>query len=115
MQITIDYKFTTLNEYIDAERSNKFAASVIKRRETEVAKLSSSGKRQLKAYPVDVTFQWFMSSTRTDPDNIAFAEKFILDGFVASGLLKDDSWKFIASLKHEFNKSEKDYVIVDIE
>lgn len=114
MQVTIDYRFTTLNEYISAERANKFAASQIKKRETYAAELAASGKQLRTVYPVDVVFQWFVKSTRTDPDNIAFGAKFILDGFVKAGLLENDSWKFIKSISHEFNVSDDDYVIVDI-
>jgi len=114
-QVTIEYRFASLNEYINAERSNKYFASVIKKRETEVARLNSNGIAPVTTYPVDITFQWFCKKSRTDPDNISFAQKFILDGFVASGLLKDDSWKFVSSLKHEFNESELDYVIVNID
>ena len=32
--IYFDYKFTTLNEYINAERSNRYKAAGIKQRET---------------------------------------------------------------------------------
>ena len=110
----MDYLFTTLNPYIDAERASLYMAAEIKKRETWMAKLLANGARQIKAYPVDIVFQWFCTSTRTDPDNIAFAQKFILDGLVKAEVLKDDSWKYIASLKHEFNKSDTDYVIVDI-
>lgn len=114
MKVTIDYRFTTLNEYIDAERTNKFAAVQIKKRETQVAQLAAGGLELRTPYPVEILCRWFTKSTRTDPDNIAFGIKFILDGFVKSGLLKDDSWKFIKSITHEFNESTQDYVIVDI-
>ncbi len=65
-------------------------------------------------YPVELSFFWFRKDQRTDPDNIAFSAKFILDGFVQAGLLKSDGWKFIRSIHHEFDLSIRDYVIVNI-
>ncbi len=115
MQVTIDYRFTSLNDYITAERTSRYAAAEIKKRETEIARLSAISFRPLKAYPVDVTCLWFRKDQRTDPDNIEFSIKFILDGFVQSGLLQSDGWKFIKSISHRFELAERDYVIVDIE
>lgn len=114
MQVTIDYRFTSLNEYISAERANRFMAAEIKKRETEIARLSAIGYRPVTVYPVEIICQWFRQDQRTDPDNIEFAVKFILDGFVKAGLLKNDSWKFIKSISHEFDLASHDYVIVNI-
>lgn len=115
MKIIIDYRFTTLNEYIDTERANKFAAAKIKERDTHAAQLAANGKESFMVYPVKIVCHWFLKSTRTDPDNIAFGIKFILDGFVKAGLLKGDGWKFIKSITHEFSVDTQDYVIVYLE
>lgn len=116
MQIRIDHVFTSLNPYIDAERINRFKAAQIKREETFIATsfAAASMVKPISAYPVDVVFMWHCSNTRTDPDNIAFAQKFILDGIVKAGILQNDRWKEIGSLKHEFILDEADYVIVDM-
>jgi len=115
MQITIDYKFTSLNDYIAAERTNRYIAADIKKRETEIARLSAIGKdTRTLFYPVEISCLWFRKDQRTDPDNIAFGIKFILDGFVKANLLKGDNWKFIKGIGHSFYLAEYDYVIVDI-
>ena len=114
MQINIDYRFTSLNDYISAERSNRYEAAKIKETETEIARLVSLNKEDSLTYPVDVSFTWYRRDQRTDPDNISFGAKFIMDGFVKSGLLKGDNWKYIRSLHHEFELSNRDYVVVDI-
>lgn len=115
MQVQIDYRFVSLNDYISAERTNRHIAAKIKKTETEAAQKSASDSLHVRVYPVDVVFQWFRSDRRTDPDNIAFAQKFIFDGLVLAGVLRDDTWKSIASIKHEFNVSDRDYVIIDID
>lgn len=115
MQVTIEHRFTSLNEYILAERTSRFRAADIKKRETEIARLSVIGSRPIALYPVEIICQWFRTDQRTDPDNIEFAVKFILDGFVKAGLLKSDGWKFIKSISHEFTLASHDYVIVDIQ
>ena len=119
-QIIIDYRFTSLNDYISAERTNRHIAAKIKRDETEIARVVAKEKLDngfpaVKVYPVDVTFLWFRKDARTDPDNIAFGEKFILDGLVLAGVLKGDGWYQIANIRHEFTLSNRDYVIVDID
>lgn len=116
MQITIDHRFTTLNEYILAERGNRFAAAKIKEQETEVARLAALGHIFTPvSYPVIVNCQWFRRDKRTDPDNIQFGIKFILDGFVKAGVLAGDNWKFIKEINNHFSESNFDFVIVNIE
>lgn len=117
MQVNIDYRFTSLNDYVAAERTNRHIAAKIKREETEIARLAAFGKQPIGGkfvYPVEIVCQWFRKDGRSDPDNIAFSIKFILDGFVLAGLLQSDGWKYIKNIRHEFNKSLDDYVIVDI-
>ena len=38
-------------------------------------------------------FRWFRKSRTFDPDNIAHAKKYILDGLQAAGVLPNDGWK----------------------
>ena len=113
MIVKIDYKFTSLNDYIDAERTNKYIASNIKKEETEVAKLHFLGKKIRKR--VHITFVWHLPNKRKDPDNVAFGKKFILDGMVKAGCLENDNLKWIASLKDEFEVDGNDFVEVLIE
>ena len=44
---------------------------------------------------VFINFQWIEPNKRRDPDNIASARKFVLDGMVKAGLIPDDSWNYI--------------------
>lgn len=47
-------------------------------------------------------FKWYRKTNRADPDNIAFAKKYVIDGIVKSGLLAEDRWDNIIKLEDEF-------------
>jgi len=38
---------------------------------------------------------YYRKDKRTDPDNIAAAKKFIIDGLVSAGVLEDDGWAVV--------------------
>lgn len=103
IEITINQELMDLNNYINAERSNRFKASKIKKEQTaivalECKKLINKGlKINQEDMPLDFEFHWFMKNKRKDKDNIVFAKKFIFDGMIASGLLENDGWKEIGS------------------
>lgn len=104
-KIIIPGTFTTLNEYINAERGNRIYGAKIKREETERVVLECYNLKGLKPseYPLNVSFNWYCANKKSDPDNIAFAKKFILDGLVEAGMLENDGWKQVASLSDFFH------------
>lgn len=113
--IKIDYKFTTLNEYINAERGNKYKANKIKQRETDVIKHFVIGKKKITTYPIKITFIWHLTHKRYDLDNVAFAKKFILDGLVKAEILKNDNLTCIQELEDKFIHDDKEFVELIIE
>jgi Holliday junction resolvase RusA-like endonuclease len=94
----------TLNEYIDAERSNWAAAAQIKADYTRMVQRLALVQRWpcIKQYPVHLTLYWYRRDRRTDPDNVAFGIKFILDGLRAAGVLAGDGWRQIYGIEHHF-------------
>ena len=59
--------------------------------------------KKLPAYNrVDITITWYEPDRRRDPDNITAGQKFILDGLVAGGVIKDDSQRYVNSISHQF-------------
>ena len=107
-----------LNEYITAERSNRYQAAAIKK-QTEHA-IEAAIRRQLRGVrivkPVVMTYTWIEPTRRRDKDNIAFAKKFVQDALVRSKVIKNDGWKEIAGF---FDRFEVDKahpcVVVEIE
>lgn len=107
-------RFPTLNEYIDCERGSTIAAAAIKKKCTEqVREQCVSQQIQPVNGKVDLLFEWH-SSTRHDPDNVAFAKKFILDGLQLAGVLENDNRKFIGTMADEIVQDDEDYVILHI-
>ena len=112
MQYTIYYKFTTLNEFINVTRTNRFMSAKIKRVETEVVRLALLNKQPFKT-PVRLKFTWLCKNKRIDPDNRAFAKKFILDGAVKAHVLEDDTMRYITGFIDEVVISAKEGVIIE--
>ena len=107
-------RFPTLNEYIDCERGSTIAAAVMKKKCTEQVKEQCLSQQiQPVNGKVDLLFEWH-SSTRHDPDNVAFAKKFILDGLQLAGVIENDNRKCIGTMADDIISDAKDYVVVHI-
>lgn len=98
MKLKLKGTFTDLNTYINKERSNRFMAAKIKADETErvIWEVIAQGVKPVTDYPTVLYFRWFMPNKKKDPDNIAFARKFILDGLVKANKMTGDGCKQIA-------------------
>jgi hypothetical protein len=103
MKITIHGELTDLNTYISKERGNKYGGSTIKKKETGRCVAYFLGTRIRDDVRVHITFNWYLPNARKDPDNIAFAKKFILDGMVTAKFLTNDSFKFISGFEDKFS------------
>lgn len=103
---------TTLNEYINIERSNKFAAAALKKRLTNNYMAESLNSRGIidPNGRYDIQVEWCIDS-RHDPDNIHFGIKFILDGMVLAGIIKTDTQKQIRDVTHKITR-QKEYKII---
>ena len=104
IKVEIPGELTDLNTYIKAERTHRNEAAKIKKSETNaVMWICWSQQRGVQVEkPVDVTIHWYVKNKKKDPDNIAFAKKFIMDGMVKAALIPQDSQKYIKSFSDEF-------------
>ena len=103
-------RFPTLNEQINIERSNKFAAATIKKVVTNTVRLQTIGKTKID-YPVIFTL-YIHSTTRHDLDNLGFCTKSIFDGMQKSGMLLNDNQAFVKGYSVYLVKDKEDYVEV---
>ena len=111
----LNYLPTSLNEYIRIERGNKYEAARIKKTETErVAWLCKSQKIKPVTDKVYITFVWVVKNRKKDPDNIAFAKKFILDGLVMAKVIKQDNLNNIVGFRDIFVVDKREGVSVMI-
>ena len=115
MKFVLLGEYTTLNEYIAADRQGY--GWTIKKEETERAMADLKSQQWHGEVPAPKSifkFTWYRKNRRTDPGNIAYAEKFILDAMRRVGIIENDGWKNVAGYIHEFYV-DKDNPRVEIE
>ena len=103
MMIEIPGRLPSLNDIIEAAKKGrgKYQPYAIMKEQytSDIGWLA----KKLPAYErVDITITWYEPNLRRDPDNIMAGQKFILDGLVAGGVIKDDSQRYINSISHQF-------------
>ena len=99
MKIFISYEPPNWNNYINAERTNKYIANNIKQQEKQIVRLLTRGKKYTGNYPVEVIVRPHYNAYRQDLDN--FRYKGLLDGLVTAGVLKNDNLKHIQKITLE--------------
>lgn len=109
--VTIEHRFVSLNEYVDRERANRYAAAAIKKKETGIAEEAMKELRPIDE-PCFILFNWYVTNKRRDLDNIAFAKKFILDGAVKAGILKSDNVQYVTGFSDYIKYDDKEKVEV---
>jgi Holliday junction resolvase RusA-like endonuclease len=112
-KLIIPCELTDLNTYINAERTHRYRAADIKKDMTQICTLYAKKLNSIKGM-VNIKITWYCKNQKKDPDNIAFAKKFILDGLVKAGVLENDGWNSILSFEDVF-EVDKDRPRVEIE
>lgn len=98
-----------LNDYTKACRTNKFAGARMKRdNELWVCHFINEQLNGKAFNKVAIRFNWYEENRRRDPDNIAFAKKFILDALVAKGVIPNDTQKHIEHFEDYFYVDKKE-------
>lgn len=111
--VEIPMKLPSLNEYINACRTNKFTASKMKKEiESDLWYFIRTLPEIQK--PVRVAFTWIEANRKRDIDNVAFAKKFILDALVKFAKLQNDTRKFVVGFSDDFVISDEYKIIVKI-
>lgn len=117
MKFKINYDLPTLNDYTNSNRSSKYKGSSIKKEATNVcAYMALSQGVMLDNCLYDVTITWYQKNQKKDPDNVYFGVKFILDGLVVAGILKNDGQKNIRDISNKLRidkNANSNYCIVE--
>ena len=105
---TIPIRLTSLNEYINAERTNKYKAAKIKKEMTNICSLYC---RNIKAIdkPFIMECEWGIG--KHDPDNVAYAKKYVLDGLMKADKIRNDNYKYVKGFKDTFNKDIEGVIV----
>lgn len=103
--LTIPGTLNNLNDYIDAERANRYKAAKMKRENMEwvtVAIRRCMNDVVIEA-PVFMEYTWVEPNRRRDLDNVSsFGRKVIQDALVEFGVLENDGWKNIVGFSDKF-------------
>lgn len=107
-----------LNEYINAERTNRYKGAEMKRRAESIVlhAARSLGKWRAEG-PVYMVYHWYCADRRRDKDNISsFGRKVIQDALVRAKILQNDGWKDIIGFEDRFCIDRKNpRIVVEIE
>ena len=103
----IPFKLPSLNEMIDANRSNAHVGARHKKQVQNDVRLfirSARARKTLRPVktPCFIVFIWHEGNRRRDADNIAAAKKYVLDALVQEGILIDDSRKYVVGFSDDF-------------
>lgn len=109
VKLIIPFTLPGLNEYIEAERSNRHKAANMKRECQNAVILCL--KRQIRGKfksPVHMSYLWVEKDRRRDKDNVSsFGRKVIQDALVKMGALKNDGWADIEGFSDKFSVDKK--------
>lgn len=101
MQYTIQGQLPDLNEIIAASKAHYGNYSSLKK----IATLKcSTACRNLPVITKGVYFDitYYCKNKRKDPDNISVAKKFIFDGLIKAGKIKNDGWNDVLGWNEKF-------------
>jgi len=109
VKLIIRRTLPNLNDYITAERSNKYAGAKMKKEWEAVVMHEARALRGVQfEKPVYMLYRWFEPSRRRDKDNISsFGRKVIQDALVRCGVLQNDGWANIDGFADEFYVDKK--------
>lgn len=102
-KLVVKGRLPGMNELINANRISRWSGH--NQKKTQTARIEKLAAKQLEKvdYKIDLTFKWFCKDRRRDKDNIAGGgQKFVLDGLQEAGIIRNDGWKEIGKISHEY-------------
>lgn len=95
------------NELVEARGINRYAYAGLKRTYTRLAmsyayEAAAKARWRAPEGPVRVLLEWREANRRRDPDNVRGGCKWLLDGIVKAGALRNDSQRYVAEIYDRF-------------
>lgn len=94
-----------MNEIVAASKKHHMQYANMKRTYTRLVALESRNLPKIDKANFEIT--WYCKDRRKDKDNIMGGQKFIFDGLVKAGVIKNDGWAQIGDVKHAFEVDKK--------
>ena len=92
----------SFNEYVNTERTNRYIAAKVKKRETETIALEIKHQKiEPINYKIDVQFIFYSKDMRKDPDSFIYFYKVFFDGLQQAGIIQNDNQKTIGRITQE--------------
>lgn len=109
-RVVINGTLPNLNDYTDAQRSNRYKGAQLKRDAQDACawaiKTQMRGIHLIK--PIYLEYTFYEPNRRRDKDNISgFAHKVIQDALVQMKVIKDDGWDEIVGFCDNFAVDKK--------
>ena len=102
MKLVIGGTLPTMNEIIDAAKGSKYTFRALKEQYDNLVAWHAKAQKLQQIEKADFTITWICPDKRYDKDNIMAGQKFIFDGLQVAGVLKNDGWKQIGKVIHDF-------------
>lgn len=108
--LVIPGKLHNLNDYISAERSNRYVGAQMKKADQNT--IFHHARKQLRGVkiekPVFMEYVWYEENRMRDKDNISsYGRKVIQDGLVRAHVLRGDGWNHIEGFSDRFEVDKK--------
>lgn len=119
MYFRIDTRLPSMNDWISANRANKYTGAKLKRETEETIGyfiLAAKCRGQIAAVkvPVIIEIEWHESNKKRDADNIISSTKFILDALQKQGILVNDNRRYVRQIYSKIIDDEADFVEVTL-
>ena len=114
MRLIISGRLPDLNETIDVCRRDKYMAAREKKRCTEMVAWIARAANIKRMSRVDLIVTWYEETRKRDPDNIHAGIKFILDGLVLAGVIKNDTQRYVGDVTHRV-RLDRDNPRIEVE
>lgn len=109
-RLVIHGRLPGLNEYIDAERRNRYHGAKLKAEAEKwiAAEIFSQLRGIHIPSPVRILYRWYEPNRRRDKSNVcAYGRKVIEDALVRAGVLDNDGWNDIDAFEDRFYLDER--------
>ena len=117
-QFTIRIKLPSLNDYVNACRQSPYIGAALKKRtDAQIAGEIMAANIRRISDPCIVCMVFLETDKRRDVDNVESARKYILDALVGTGILLDDSPRYVVGAPSftEYTTDQAGVVITLIE
>jgi len=114
--LTIPGTLPGMNDIIAEARKSRWVSAEQKKYHTELVKWSAIQAKLPKVEGrVNIHITWYEKSKQRDPDNIHAGTKFLLDGLVQAGVIKNDTQRYIGKIDHDEIRVDRNRPRVEIE